>query len=159
MKKLISLAASVLLLTTANSAFAQAKFTSYGQEFKKENVKTMNSLMKDMQGKDKLENISLEGRISEVCQAEGCWVKLKNTSAEGAEDILVKFKDHAFVVPKDLAGKPMIVHGTALRKTVSVEEQRHMAEDAGKSADEIAKINTPKEELRIEATGVQVVSK
>ncbi len=156
MKKLITLAASVILLGAAYNANAQTGFTSYGKEFKMENVHTMKSFEKAMDGKDKLENIALEGTIDEVCQAEGCWVRLKNANGES---IFVKFKDHAFVVPKNLAGAPMIVYGDAVRKTVTVEQQRHLAEDAGKSKDEIAKIVTPKQEVRFEATGAKVMVK
>ncbi|WP_276134617.1 DUF4920 domain-containing protein [Polluticoccus soli] len=152
MKKLLFIAA-VTLFAGANTTFAQNNWAKYGQEFKIENVHTMRSLNKAMTDKTELDNIKLEGRISQVCQAEGCWVKLKN--AEG-EDVFVKFKDHAFVVPKDLSGRAAIVTGKAIKKEVSVDEQRHLAEDAGASEAEIARINTPKQELRIEAVGVMV---
>ena len=151
MKKLFFIAAVTLCAGT--TSFAQNGWTKYGQEFKIEGVHTMRSLTKAMTDKKELENVKLEGRISEVCQAEGCWMKLKNE--EGA-DVFVKFKDHAFLVPKDLSGKAAIVTGKAIRKQVSVDELRHLAEDAGASEAEIAKITSPKEELRIDAIGVMV---
>ncbi|MCD6062550.1 MAG: Branched-chain amino acid aminotransferase [Flavipsychrobacter sp.] len=152
MKKLLLIAA-VALFAGVNTTFAQEGWTKYGQEFKIENVHTMRSLNKEMTGKNELPNIKLEGRISEVCQAEGCWMKLKNSEGE---DVFVKFKDHAFLVPKDLSGRAAIVIGKAVRKEVSVDELRHLAEDAGASEAEIAKITSPKQELRIEAVGVMV---
>lgn len=152
MKKLLFIAA-VTLFAGANTTFAQTNWTKYGQEFKIENVHTMRSLAKAMTDKPELDNIKLEGRISQVCQSEGCWMKLKN--ADG-EDVFVKFKDHAFLVPKDLSGRAAIVTGKAVKKEVSVDEQRHLAEDAGASEAEIARITSPKQELRIEAVGVMV---
>ena len=80
-------------------------------------------------------------------------MKLKN---ENGADVFVKFKDHEFVIPKDRAGRAAIVSGIAKKKTISVDDQKHYAEDAGASEAEIAKITQPKEELRIEATGVMI---
>ena len=56
----------------------------------------------------------------------------------------------------DLAGASAVVCGTASKKSVSVADQRHFAEDAGKSAEEIAKIKEPKDEIRIDATGILI---
>lgn len=151
MKKIFFIAA-IGLFTGITPSFAQNGWTKYGQEFQIENVQTMQSLTKLMADKKEAE-VKLEGRISQVCQAEGCWMKLKN---DGGEDIFVKFKDHSFVIPKDLAGRAAIVTGKAVKKEVSVKELRHLAEDAGASEAEIAKIDKPKQELRIEATGVMI---
>jgi len=126
---------------------------AYGKEFKQANAIAATALSDHMGKKDKVEDVVVSGEISQVCQAEGCWMKMK---AATGEDIFVKFKDHAFVIPKDLSGHKALVHGTAIRKTVSVADQKHFAEDAGKSAEEIAKIREPKTELRIEATGVVI---
>lgn len=146
MKKIFSvlIAASIAL-----SAGAQSK---YGKEFKTENAIEVNTLEKKMKGKTEMDNVVVVGELSKVCQAEGCWVKLKN---EGGEDVLVKFKDHAFLVPKDLTGT-VVVTGRATKKVISVKERKHMAEDAGASASDIEMITEPKEELRIEATGLVV---
>lgn len=150
MKKYIfTLAAAVLLSGVAFHAEARK---SYGKTFKIAAVQTPEQLAAKMEKAATLDNIVVKGPIAQVCQAEGCWLKLKNTAGD---DMLVKFKGHSFLVPKDLAGTAT-VYGTATRKTISVEEQRHMAEDAGKSDAEIQAINTPKVEVRIESTGIIV---
>jgi hypothetical protein len=152
MKKMVYMLAIVGSLSMAGTtAFAQTK---YGQEFAISEVMTVNSFKEAIADKKELKNVKVEGWISQVCQAEGCWMKLKN---EGGQDILVKFKDHAFLIPKDQAGKSTIVYGTAVRKVVSVKERKHMAEDAGASKAEIDKITEPKEELRIDATGIVIM--
>ena len=44
--------------------------------------------------------------------------------------------------------------GKTFKKTTSVAELKHLAEDAGKTKKEIKKIKAPKEEIRFEADGV-----
>ncbi len=68
----------------------------------------------------------------------------------------VTFKDYGFFVPKDIAGKTVVVEGVAQKKTTPVSELRHYAEDAGKSKAEIAQITDPKNELAFVADGVIV---
>lgn len=152
MKKLfIAMVAGICLTATAASVEAKDK---YGKAFKANKAVTVKSFAGDMKDQKEVEDVVVKGTIAQVCQAEGCWIKLKNDA--GGEDILVKFKDHAFLVPKDIAGKSVVVNGKAIKKVISVDERKHMAEDAGASETEIAKITTPKEELRIEATGIVV---
>ncbi len=139
-----------LSLTVANAQNGK----NYGKEFSKEKVMKTPDLIRAMTAAEEIKNVVVFGNISQVCQAEGCWMKLKNP---GGEDVFVKFKDHAFLIPKDLAGHTAYVSGTAIRKTISVKEQRHMAEDAGLSEEEINKITEPKSELRIDATGVEIL--
>jgi len=148
-KYFFTLTATVLLLgATFNSEARKA----YGKAFKATSIQTPEQLTAKMEKATTLPNVVVKGPIAQVCQAEGCWLKLKNTAGE---DMLVKFKGHAFLVPKDLTGTAT-VFGTATKKTISVEEQRHMAEDAGKSDADIQAITAPKTEVRIESTGIVV---
>ncbi|RBP30899.1 uncharacterized protein DUF4920 [Oceanihabitans sediminis] len=93
-------------------------------------------------------------KVDEVCQAKGCWMKL---NLENGEQVMVKFKDYGFFMPKNIAGQEVIVNGKAYVNEVSVEELRHYAEDAGKSAEEIALITMPKKTYSFEADGVLLV--
>ena len=106
-------------------------------------------------GNSKVENtnVKVEGEVESVCQAAGCWMKIK--LADG-KTMRVTFKDYGFFVPKDISGKKVIFEGTPSIKTTSVAELKHYAEDAGKSKEEIAKINEPKTELSFVANGVLV---
>ncbi|HLT53164.1 MAG TPA: DUF4920 domain-containing protein [Flavobacteriaceae bacterium] len=96
-------------------------------------------------------NSKMTAKVVEVCQAKGCWMRLE---LQDGEEVMVKFKDYAFFMPKNIAGKEVIVNGKAYVKEVPVEEQRHYAEDAGQSADEVAKITEPKRTFSFEADGV-----
>ena len=149
MKKYIFLFLAAACLSAA--APVEAK-KAYGKSFKVQSVQTPEQLTAKLETENNIKNVVVGGEISQVCQAEGCWMKLKNT----AGDMLVKFKDHAFLVAKDIADKKAVVYGTAMKKTISVDERKHMAEDAGQSASEIEAITAPKIEVRIEGTGIVV---
>jgi len=97
-------------------------------------------------------NLKFTSTINEVCSKKGCWMKLP--AGESGETVMVRFKDYGFFMPLDSQGKEVIVEGKAFVKETSVDELRHYAEDAGKSAEEIAKITEPKLEMAFEASGV-----
>lgn len=90
-------------------------------------------------------------KVDEVCQAKGCWMKL---DLPDGEQVMVKFKDYGFFMPKDISGKEVIINGKAYVNEVPVDEQRHYAEDAGASKEDIAKIIAPKKTYSFMADGV-----
>ena len=92
-------------------------------------------------------------KVDEVCQMKGCWMTL---NLEDDNQVMVKFKDYGFFVPKDIAGKDVIVNGLAYVEEVSVDDQRHYAKDAGKTEDEIEAITAPKKTYAFEADGVLI---
>ena len=97
----------------------------------------------------------IEGTVVEVCQKKGCWMTLEPKG--GPSNVSVRFKDYGFFMPKTLSGSQVIVQGTATEKEISVEDLRHYAEDAGKSAEEIAAITKPEKGIELMATGVRVL--
>ena len=96
----------------------------------------------------------IQGKVVEVCQAMGCWAKLKK---EDGSTIMIKVKDHEFAMPLDIVGKTVVVEGKAELKETSVAMLKHYAEDAGKSKEEVEKIKEPKKEVIIAVKGVKVV--
>ena len=123
-----------------------------------EKLKTRNSISVEAfkQALDGSENWSgvVSGTVKQVCKSEGCWLRLDDGSKDG---ILVKMKDHNFTVPKDIDGKKVFVKGMAQKSTTTVEQLRHYAEDAGKTAAEISTITAPKVEIKMDALGVIVM--
>lgn len=99
----------------------------------------------------------LEGKIigivKEVCQKEGCWIKVESPNG----NLMVKMKDHKFAVPVILNGKKVVIDGVGTLTTTSVKQLKHYAEDAGKSKEEIAKITEAKKEIVIQAAGILVL--
>lgn len=90
-------------------------------------------------------------KVKEVCKSKGCWMKLE---LENGEEAMVKFKDYGFFMPKDIEGKEVIVNGLAFVGAMSVDDQKHYAEDAGATKEELAKISDPKRTYGFEADGV-----
>ena len=99
-------------------------------------------------------SVVMKAKVGSVCQAKGCWMNLVDPAVASDEELFVKFKDYAFFVPKDIAGREVLVEGVAYKEETSVDELRHYAEDAGKSEEEIAKITEPVTEKKFMATGV-----
>lgn len=96
----------------------------------------------------------IQGKVIEVCQAMGCWAKLKK---EDGSTIMIKVKDHEFAMPLDIVGRTIVVEGKAELKETSVAMLKHYAEDAGKSKEEVEKIKEPKKEVIMTIKGVKVV--
>jgi hypothetical protein len=97
-------------------------------------------------------NIQLRGRITSVCPKKGCWM----TVVDGKETVRVKFRDYAFFVPLDAAGRDVTVEGTIEVKVETEAERRHYAEDAGQSPEQIAKITGDQTTLSVMADAVQI---
>lgn len=95
--------------------------------------------------------VKLSGTVSAACQTKGCWMTLTNP---GGDELRVTFKDYAFFVPKDCAGKTAIVDGIARIETTSVADLKEYAKDDKKSKEEIDAITEPLNELVFEAKGV-----
>ncbi|WP_426478752.1 DUF4920 domain-containing protein [Chryseobacterium sp. CBSDS_008] len=103
----------------------------------------------------KVENVAIKGKVTDVCDKKGCWLTIQT---EDNSNFFVKMKDYAFFVPTALKGKSVVLEGNAERKVISVNEQKHYAEDAKKSQSEIDAITQPKEEIRFVANGIKVVN-
>lgn len=122
----------------------------FGDTIKSEGAIAANELMGVLAGKDSVQ-VKLSGTIEDVCQKKGCWM---NVSLGEGKSMRVRFKDYAFFVPKDAAGKTVFIEGYAYNDTTSVAELKHYAEDAGKTKAEIAKITEPEVNISFEANGV-----
>lgn len=131
-------------------------YTSVGREIIANDAliaSNMVSQYESMQVGDTIQS-KMIAKVDEVCQAKGCWMKL---DLEDGKQVMVKFKDYGFFMPKNIVNKEVIVNGKAFVSEISVDEQRHYAEDAGKSDDEIAKIIEVKKTLSLEADGVLLI--
>ena len=110
----------------------------------------VNNLLASVNNEEEL-NAKVSGTIVEVCQSKGCWMTLQ---LDNGETMRVTFKDYGFFVPKDAAGKTVIMDGIAKVDVTDVETLRHYAEDAGKTQEEIDAITEAKKGLSFEASGV-----
>lgn len=165
MKVFLKFFAVAILLVTAcktdkkstesneNQTEIATKFDTFGAVISADNAlssKEMLSKFNSLQVGDTI-NIKFASSIKEVCSKKGCWMKLP---LDQEAETMVRFKDYGFFMPLDSKDREVIVEGKAYVTEVSVEDLKHYAEDAGKSAEEIAKITTPKKEFAFEANGV-----
>lgn len=126
---------------------------TYGTEFAEENIISTAQLQESLGDQDSIQ-ATVTAEIVESCQSKGCWMDVK---LQDGSTMKVTFRDYAFFVPvEDLSGRQVVMTGTARHEVISVDDQRHYAEDAGKSAEEIAAITQPREELRFVADGVKL---
>jgi len=123
---------------------------SFGAAITADNAVTFADMMAKMQGVDSMA-IKVKGTVDAVCQTKGCWMNIVDGQAG---EMFVQFEDYGFFMPKDIAGREVIMEGYAYRDITPVDELRHFAEDEGKSKEEIEAITEPKEELKFMASGV-----
>ncbi len=124
----------------------------FGEKTTAEGAVNANELAAKLQGAEPAD-VKVMGKVVEVCKAEGCWLRMETPNGS----MLIKMKDHAFLVPLSMNGKTIVADGTATLKETSVEMLRHYAEDAGKTKDEIAAIKEPKKEITLQAKGILVL--
>lgn len=156
-KKII--VSAIVLFMAIGGAMAQQQF--FGAKIKTKKAISYDVLlpkMEAMTAKSEPMEVKVKGTVKGICQAKGCWMTIQPKEA-GKPALFVKFKDYAFFMPKDIAGREVVFQGKAFVEETSVDELRHYAEDAGKSADEIAKITKPEREYKFMASGVVLLEK
>ncbi len=147
-------AATLVMLFACKTAPAPDDTNSFGAGItNQENPVAFAEMVTQLDTQDSV-NVIVKAKVGEVCQAKGCWMNLVDNQGQSTEELFVKFKDYAFFVPKDIAGQEVLIEGVAFVEETSVEELKHYAEDAGKSAEEIAAITEPITEKKFMATGV-----
>ncbi|NKI32992.1 DUF4920 domain-containing protein [Croceivirga thetidis] len=145
----------VFLLFSCHLKGQQLEGKFYGDSFEAKMVATKSDKLQVLTKKDSI-SLQLEGKIVEVCQAKGCWMKVDLTDGE---QVFVRFKDYGFFVPTDSAEKSTVLNGIAFIEEMSVEDQKHYAADKGATEEELARITEPKKTFRFEADGVLIKSK
>ena len=165
MKKInLFLVAFVLLVGANVSAQTKTKkakpfnaneYALFGEKFKVTKILTKDEMLKKYKNLKKGDTINVQfvSNIKAVCKKKGCWMKME---LAGDSDSFVKFKDYGFFVPLNADNSEAVVNGKAFVDVVSVEELKHYAKDAGKSAAEIAKITKPEITYSFTASGVYI---
>ena len=143
---------SVAIIAYAQEPAPAEKGVTYGSATTAEGAIAVGEMDKNL--KDNQFSGKVSGKVIEVCQEKGCWMKIEKPNGE---KMMVKFKDYGFFMPKNIVGKEVVLDGEAKVKEVSVKQLQHYAKDAGKSEEEIKKIKEPKKELQFVAKGVLVL--
>lgn len=165
MKNTLIITFSAILLFSCNNKVAEVQqenettevamiYQPYGEEISEDGAvsgKEIQEKFENLKAGDTI-TLKLKSQVEEVCQKKGCWVKFGN----GEDQIMMRFKDYAFFMPKDLAGKTVIAEGQAYLEELSVDALKHYAEDGGATEEEIEAITEPKLTYTFKAHGVLV---
>lgn len=156
MKRMLFFAVAISFLVACSpKTVERIEGKHFGETISEKGAISYDKLLAEMDKKGGVENVKVEGKVEAVCQNKGCWMTIVSDNDD--EVMFVKFKDYGFFMPLDLSGKTVVMRGNAFIEETSVDELKHLAEDAGKSEDEIAKITAPKKEFKFLADGVVIV--
>jgi len=148
---------SLLVLTLSANAQEKEKIQAskgvvYGQVSEEKSAVTVDELPTKLV--DDTFTGQIKGKVAEVCKAEGCWIRVQK---KDGSTMMVRAKDHAFLMPENIVGKTVLIEGNATVKETSEQMRKHYAEDAGKSKEEIAKIKGSEKNVEFAAKGVKVL--
>lgn len=138
--------------TSQEEVAAEPQMAMYGMEITEEGAVSASEVLNQLNGADSVKT-KLVGSILKVCQAKGCWMTMQ---VSDDQNMHVSFKDYSYFVPKDIDGKESVIEGYAYMETMTVDELKHYAEDAGKTQEEIDAITEPETKLSFVADGVIV---
>jgi hypothetical protein len=93
--------------------------------------------------------VLVSGEVESVCQKAGCWLVVKDGEAHAR----ILMKDHAFTVPMDTKGKPVVVEGTLEARTFNEAQVKHLEKDGGGDPAAVAGERT---EYVLTATGIEL---
>lgn len=104
------------------------------------------------------QTVSVEGTVRTVCQQSGCWLTMDAGNGQNIRVVVPKDDDgeYVFTFPTDITGATARLVGTFAVTEESVEMQRHLAEDEGASAEDVAAITEPVRSLTLTATGAEI---
>lgn len=160
LEKIFSIAIVISLLSCSNSDTSKSEAPSaeeendptgyFGEKISPEGAIEASELLSMLEGGDSV-FVKVYGTINECCQKKGCWM---DVDLGNGQNMIVRFKDYEFFVPKNAAGRTAIMEGYAKVEVQDVEWLRHKAHDAGKSEEEIASITEPEKSITFMANGV-----
>ena len=134
----------------ANAVRPTSSTGNFGEEITADNAVAATELPALLEGKETV-TVKLAGDVESVCQMTGCWMDI---DIGNDETVHVTFKDDGFLMPMDAAGKRAVIEGVATYEEISVDMLKHLAEDEGKSQEEIDAITEPRMEYTLVAKGV-----
>ncbi|MBY6205499.1 DUF4920 domain-containing protein [Halomonas denitrificans] len=109
-------------------AAASAEWEDFGAPLPDGEARTLSAVVADA---DRLQGteVLVAAEIVEVCRKKGCFL----IARDGEATARVTFRDYAFFVPTDAAGKQVVLSGTFERRALTAEQAAHYAEDLGQA--------------------------
>ena len=122
---LISLLASIAAIAQGDDAF-RVDQTFCGEVPMEEVAVTLTEAISGLE-RGESEFVKIKGKITEVCQAKGCWMIL----VDGDTYARVTFENYGFFVPTETSMQRSVVYGQLSERVLSGEQAEHYAQDAG----------------------------
>ncbi len=132
----------------AEAAPASTTPGHFGQVFALKETKPLSTVLASAKAGLK-DPVQVSGEVDSVCQKKGCWLVVKDGEAQAR----VLMKDHAFTIPMDTKGKPVVVEGTIEARTFNEAQVKHLEKDAGKDP---ASVSGERTEYVLTATAVEL---
>ena len=101
-------------LVACNSETAAVEGEEYGQGVTLAKAITLNDVftnVDDLNG----QVVRVSGTVSDLCKHKGCWMQV----SDGKQVITVRFKDEAFTLPADAAGRKVDFEGLLIAEKVN----------------------------------------
>ena len=145
---LLCLAAGFMLGANADKSFSVDQ--TFGGEVPAEGkaVNLKQAIADLEQGKKGF--VKIQGQITEVCQAKGCWMIL----VDGDTYARVTFEDYGFFVPIETSMQRTVIYGELSEHILSGAQAEHFAQDA--AAQSTLKLEGEVREYSILARAVQL---
>lgn len=130
MRKLLGLALPLVALFSL-SVYAESSFhadQSFGADMPVNGEPvSLNQAIANIDSLADGQMIKVQGQVTEVCQAKGCWMIL----VDGDSYARITFEDYGFFVPIETSMQRSVVYGTLTEHVLSGEQAEHYAQDAG----------------------------
>ncbi len=121
-----------LSLVSCSSDKAAVEGEEYGQGVTLAEAMPLNKVFSQV---DQLNGkvIRVSGTVSDICKHKGCWIQV----SDGSQVMTVRFKDEAFTLPADAAGRNVDFEGLLIAEAISnpLGEHSGCAEDGDHSGD------------------------
>ena len=145
---LFSIATLLLAVAFVQCQQKADEWESYGEVISGAESASTSKMLSEVSASDTIP-VKFTATIEEVCQMKGCWMTLKS---ESGERIRVTFKDYGFFVPKDAAGREVVIDGFASLSMLDEATAQHYADDSGREYNP----ETDRKEVSIIASGVLI---
>lgn len=101
--------------------------------------------------------VQVKGKVTEVCEMMGCWMKLVN---ESGQSVRIKVNDGDIVFPKSAMGRQAIAEGKLVKFDLTREQAiaraKHEAEEQGRKFDPSA-IKSGSTIYQIQGAGAKIL--
>jgi hypothetical protein len=125
---------SSILALVSLAALAAGSGKQLGQSFKVKELTPLEQIA-SQPAKFAGKVVRVEGKVTEVCEMMGCWMKLVDPAAK--HPLRIKVNDGDIVFPKEAVGKIAEAEGKLakieLTRDQAVDRARHEAEEQGRS--------------------------